>query len=57
MTERTPDIRLREANSSTWALPTFVLEFAKKVDDPKEIEKKIINYDLVLYDLRYILYI
>lgn len=41
MTERTPDIRLREANSSTWALPTFVLEFAKKVDDPKEIEKKI----------------
>jgi T5orf172 domain len=40
MTERTPDIRLNEANSSdTWRPPTpYKIEFAKKVNNPKEKE-------------------
>ena len=43
MTERTPDIRLNEANGSdTWRPPTpYKLEFAKKVSDPKQKEKTI----------------
>ena len=40
MTERTPDIRLNEANSSdTWRPPTpYKIEFAKKVLNPKQKE-------------------
>lgn len=40
MTERTPDARLAEANSSdTWRPPTpYKIEFAKKVIHPKEKE-------------------
>jgi hypothetical protein len=40
MTDRTPDIRLNEANSSdTWRPPTpYKIEFAKKVSNPKKKE-------------------
>jgi hypothetical protein len=40
MTERTPEIRLNEANSSdTWRPPTpYKIEFAKKVYSPKQKE-------------------
>ena len=40
MTERTPDIRLNEANSSdTWRPPTpYKIEFAKRVFNPKQKE-------------------
>ena len=40
MTERTPEIRLNEANSSdTWRPPTpYKIEFAKKVLNPKDKE-------------------
>ena len=43
MTERTPEIRLKEANmSDTWRPPTpYVIEFAKKVNNPKEKEKTL----------------
>ena len=40
-TEKTPPERLKEANGSTWALPNFKLEFAKKVNDAKDKEQKI----------------
>jgi hypothetical protein len=41
MTERTPEIRLNEANKSdTWRPPTpYVIEFAKYVIHPQEKEK------------------
>lgn len=40
MTERTPEIRLREANTSdTWRPPTpYTLDFAKKILNPKHKE-------------------
>ena len=40
MTERTPDVRLNEANNSdTWRPPTpYKMEFAKKVSNPKQKE-------------------
>ena len=40
MTERTPEIRLNEANSSdTWRPPTpYKIEFSKKVLNPKQKE-------------------
>lgn len=43
MTERTPDARLIEANSSdTWRPPTpYIIEFAKKVSNPSQKEKTI----------------
>jgi hypothetical protein len=43
MTERTPDARLREANSSdTWRPPTpYRIEFAKKVSNPYQKEKTL----------------
>lgn len=43
MTERTPDIRLSEANSSdTWRPPTpYKIEFAKKVSDAAGKEKTL----------------
>lgn len=43
MTERTPEIRLKEANmSDTWRPPThYKIEFAKKVNNPKEKEKTL----------------
>ena len=43
ITERTPDIRLKEANvSDTWKPPTpYVIEFAKKIYNPKEKETTI----------------
>ena len=45
MTERTPEIRLNEANSSdTWRPPTpYKLEFAKKVLNPKQKETILHN--------------
>ena len=45
MTERTPEIRLKEANSSdTWRPPTpYKLEFAKKVSNPKHKETTLHN--------------
>jgi hypothetical protein len=43
MTERSPDIRLKEANSSdTWRPPTpYKIEFAKKVSNPIGKEKTL----------------
>jgi len=43
ITERTPEERLSEANSSdTWRPPTpYVLEFSKKVSNPKQRETTI----------------
>ena len=43
MTERTPEIRLKEANmSDTWRPPTpYKIEFAKKVNNPKQKEKTL----------------
>jgi hypothetical protein len=43
MTERTPEIRLQEANSSdTWRPPSpYKIEFAKKVSNPKQKETTI----------------
>ena len=41
MTERTPEERLREANSCTWCPRKFELEFAKKVNNPREKERGI----------------
>lgn len=42
MTKRTPDHRLREANSnSTWQPSPFVLAFAMKVDDAKVAERAL----------------
>ena len=43
MTERTPEIRLNEANSSdTWRPPTpYKFEFAKKVYNPKQKERTL----------------
>ena len=45
MTERTPNMRLDEANSSsTWKPPTpYKIEFAKKVLNPKEKESSLHN--------------
>ena len=45
MTERTPDIRLNEANmSDTWRPPTkYKIEFAKKVLNPKQKETILHN--------------
>ena len=45
MTERTPEIRLNEANSSdTWRPPTpYKIEFAKKVLNPKQKEATLHN--------------
>ena len=40
-TEKLPTERLKEANSSTFALPHFKLEFAKKVTDPRDKEQKL----------------
>jgi hypothetical protein len=42
MTMRSPLDRLKEANSSdTWKIPTFKLDFAKKVVNPKDKERKL----------------
>jgi len=42
MTERTPDIRLKEANiSDTWKPSPFKIEFAKKVSNPSQKEKTL----------------
>lgn len=42
---RTPEERLREANSSnTWILPSFKIEFAKKVLNPKKKRLQFINF-------------
>jgi len=41
MTDRSPEIRLKEANSSTWTTPEFKIEFAKKVHNASEKEKEI----------------
>jgi hypothetical protein len=43
MTERTPELRLRDANSSdTWRPPTpYKIEFAKKVSNPSQKEKTL----------------
>ena len=44
MTGRTPPDRLREANKSNTFIPEqFVLEFAKRVQDPKKKERAIHN--------------
>lgn len=39
MTERTPELRLNEANNSgTWTLPSYKIVIAKKVLNPKQKE-------------------
>lgn len=40
-TDKTPLERLKDANGCTWALPTFKLEFAKKVTDARNKEQKL----------------
>ena len=40
-TDKTPPERLRQANSDTWSLPYFKLEFAKKVIDARDKEQKL----------------
>jgi hypothetical protein len=40
-TDKTPTERLAQANSSTWALPNFKIEFAKKVVDARDKEQKL----------------
>jgi hypothetical protein len=46
MTERTPESRLTEANTSdTWRPPTsYILEFAKKVSNAREKEKTLHDF-------------
>ena len=51
MTKRTPDLRLKEANSSTWTFPEFTIEFAKLVSNPRDKETKIHNI-LARYEKR-----
>ena len=53
MTDRTPDERLKEANSSnTWKPPkSYKLEFAKKVNNPRDKEKAL-HYLLAKYTER-----
>jgi hypothetical protein len=53
MTERTPDIILKEANNSdTWRPPTpYKIEFAKKVLDPKQ-KKNILHIIMARYSER-----
>lgn len=42
VTMRSPLDRLKEANSSeTWKIPTYKIEFAKKVMNPKDKEKRL----------------
>ena len=41
MTMRTPEERLKEANSCTWETPRFKIEFAKKVSNPSQKEKTL----------------
>ena len=41
MTQRTPEERLREANSCTWCPNPYEIVFAKKVSNPREKEKSI----------------
>ena len=41
MTERTPEERLREANSCTWCPNPYEIVLAKKVSNPREKEKSI----------------
>lgn len=43
MTERTPDVRLSEANkeSNEWTPGHFKLEFAKKVSNPRDKETRL----------------
>ena len=40
-TDRSPEIRLKEANTCTYALPFFKIEFAKEVQDINKKEKAI----------------
>ena len=40
-TDKTPTERLRDANSNTWTLPIFKLEFAKRVTDAHDKEQKL----------------
>ena len=52
ITKRSPDERLKEANSSdTWRLPAYKIEFAKKVLDPCQKEK-VLHKLLEQYTLR-----
>ena len=41
MTDRSPELRLKDANSSTWMTPEFKIEFAKKVCNASDKEKMI----------------
>jgi hypothetical protein len=42
MTERTPDLRLNEANNSgTWTIPSYKIVIAKKVLNPKQKESTL----------------
>jgi hypothetical protein len=40
-TTRTPEERLKEANSCTWETPEFKIEFAKRVSNPSQKEKTL----------------
>jgi hypothetical protein len=45
MTDRTPEERLKDSNSCTWCLPTWKIEFAKKVKNP--LQKEAILHTLL----------
>lgn len=44
MTTRTPEDRLKEANSGTWVALPFKIEFYKEVQNPLQKEKDIHNF-------------
>jgi hypothetical protein len=44
MTDRTPDDRLKDANSCTWCHTPFINVIAKKVQNPIEKERKLHDY-------------
>lgn len=43
-TDRTPDKRLSEANTDTWSMPVWKMEFAMKINNPEKKEKIIHKY-------------
>ncbi len=43
-TDRTPDKRLSDANTDTWSIPVWKMEFAMKINNPEKKEKIIHKY-------------
>ena len=52
VTMRSPLDRLKEANSSdTWKIPSYKIEFAKKVTNPKDKERTLHHADSLNYGI------